>query len=153
MQTQERDRSPFVIPRGRGKPMFRQLRVDADTARERFNVAKSYVNLTRALVEVAFPDIDHSAHSDLDTLLVLLSVLIGDGDGRPMSATKIAQFTAIPRPTVHRKLESLLSAQKIVRRGTVYHYAPAAMKPDPTEHLSKAVMQLCSTIDVSKMDT
>ena len=122
-----------------------QSHVDDNAALERLRIVKSYVKLTHALLEVAFPSAPQRAHADLDMLMVLMAVGIGEGDGRPMSPTKISHFTGIPRPTVHRKLKWLIKARKITRVGRVYHYARDGMNADPGNRLRRAVAELCGT--------
>lgn len=57
---------------------------------------------------------------DVDLLVVMLAVLIGDFEERPLSETKIAHYTGIARGTVQRKLATLIRRGVIERHGLVF---------------------------------
>jgi hypothetical protein len=114
---------------------YPQPRVGPETIETRLKAAKLYVDLTRTLKDIAYPPGAKSLRLDIETLLVVIAVFIGDGDDRPMTATKIAHFTELPRATVYRKLDQLIKLRKIVRVGRRYFYAENAMNPEPLDHL------------------
>ncbi|WP_155755013.1 helix-turn-helix domain-containing protein [Burkholderia pseudomultivorans] len=45
--------------------------------------------------------------SRADELVLLAAVFVGQAEGRPMNASKLAAYAGIPRPTVIRKLQAL----------------------------------------------
>jgi hypothetical protein len=50
-------------------------------------------------------------------IILLCAVMIGHADGRPMTASKLAAYVGMPRPTVFRRLQELMS------RGIIGHDA------------------------------
>lgn len=42
-----------------------------------------------------------------DELVLLAAVFVGQAEGRPMNASKLADYAGMPRPTVIRKLQAL----------------------------------------------
>ncbi|KVX10607.1 hypothetical protein WL01_22490 [Burkholderia ubonensis] len=42
-----------------------------------------------------------------DELVLLAAVFVGQAEGKPMNASKLATYAGIPRPTVIRKLQAL----------------------------------------------
>jgi len=57
----------------------------------------------------------------LETCFIGLCVAVGDLDGRPFSAAKIAAYVGVPRMTVIRKLAQLKSWGLIDREGMRYY--------------------------------
>jgi hypothetical protein len=114
-------------------------RVPPEQLRQRLKVARMYVNLTRTMHQLAFPKSKKGFGAELETMLVLMCVFIGDAEGRPMSASKIASFAGLPRATVYRRLEHLIRQKKIVRVGNAYHYAKDAVSPDPRGQLHRLI--------------
>lgn len=45
--------------------------------------------------------------SSADSILVISGIWIGEAEGRPMTAAKLAQFIGMPRGTVARKVKAL----------------------------------------------
>lgn len=123
---------------------YPQPRVDRDSISLRLKLAKALVGLTRLLADIAYPDGAQELVSDLDMLMVLVCVFIGDGEGRPMTATKISHFSGLPRSTVYRRLETLIKIKKIVRRGKNYFYAKNAMNPARDDALREFISRLCT---------
>lgn len=68
-------------------------------------VLNTWVTNTRTFTTLVFKSNDFGSHT-ADAIL-LASVFIGHMDGKPMTASKLAMFAGIPRPTVIRKLQSL----------------------------------------------
>lgn len=121
-----------------------QPRVPAADIKIRLEVARLYVDLTRALQEVAYPEVPRRSEPDLEMLMVTLCVFIGDAEGRPMSATKIASYSGLNRASVYRRLDSLKEMNKIERDGRVYRYVENAMEVDRNQLLSKIVDKFCA---------
>lgn len=109
---------------------------------DRLQVAKMYVHLTRAFKEVAYPRGVDIAGTDLETLMVLLCVFIGDAEGRPMTASNVVHYSGLARATVYRRLDTLLSMKKIVRTKNQYHYGEDVMNPDKYRELPKIIDKL-----------
>ena len=61
---------------------------------------------------------------DDTTALVYTAVSIGHGEGKPMNATKLANFTHTPRTTVLRKLDRLIELGVVRKDGHNYLLAP-----------------------------
>jgi DNA-binding IclR family transcriptional regulator len=59
--------------------------------------------------------------SRLETFFIGLCIAIGDIDGRPFSAAKIAAYLGVPRTTVIRRLHRLKSEGLIDRQGRRYY--------------------------------
>lgn len=123
-----------------------QRRVSGEMAAYKLQVAKSYLDLTRAMVACFLPGSPHELGPNIESIIILLAVLIGDGEGRPMNATKLAHFTSISRPTVHRRLKNLLKQGKVMRRGDDYYFADDGMNPDLDPDIAKAISKLCSPL-------
>src|SRR5262245_54782625 len=105
-------------------------RAPAEQIRERLKIARLYVAMTRTLHEVTFPQSGNGYGAELESLLVALCVFIGDAEGRPMSASKIALHAGLPRASVYRRLERLTKLKKIVRVGRSYHCSESAVASD-----------------------
>jgi hypothetical protein len=73
----------------------RQSLVTNGKLRERLGIAMAYVELTRVMCEMGFGGEIH-----METLLTALCVFIGEAEGRPTTATKIAQHSGLPRATI-----------------------------------------------------
>jgi IclR helix-turn-helix domain len=117
--------------------LHRQSRVTAEQIRERLKVVRLYLALTRTIHELAFPKTADSFGAEIETLLVTVCVFIGDAEGRPMTASKIAIQAGLPRASVYRRLERLTKLKKIVRVGRTYHFAENALTPDENGRLRK----------------
>ncbi|MGA4421490.1 helix-turn-helix domain-containing protein [Ralstonia nicotianae] len=50
-------------------------------------------------------------------VLLLVGVAIGDAEGKPMTAYKLAQYIGMPRPTVIRRLARMARAGLVQRDG------------------------------------
>lgn len=110
---------------------------------ERLNIVRLYVSLTRASYELAFPQ-RKPFGADLDTLIVLMGVFLGDAEGRPTTVTKIASYCGLPRATVYRRLEVLIKLKKVERAGHRYYFAEGAVTPDKHRKLERIIDEYCS---------
>jgi hypothetical protein len=91
--------------------------------RERLAITRLYVELSHELRESVFRGKDGDA--DVGTLLLVgCAVVVGHAEGRPMNASKIAGYVALPRTTVLRKLNRLMELEAVARRGRNYFVAP-----------------------------
>lgn len=101
-----------------------------------------YVGLTRASYEIAFPT-RKTFGADLETMLVLMGVFLGDAEGRPTSVTKIAAYCGLPRASVYRRLGDLIELKKVERVGRNYFLAEGAVTPDRQQKLSRIIDVYC----------
>lgn len=113
---------------------FQQSHVTSAQLQERLEVARMYVALTREMLEIAFPG---NSRADLETLLVLICVFIGDAEGRSTTATKVASHSGLSRTAVYRRLDLLQKLKKIVRTGDTYHIAAGALSADANGRLAR----------------
>lgn len=114
-----------------------QSRFSTEQICERLKMARLYLALTRAISELVFPQTASSFGAEIETLLVMLCVFIGDAEGQPMNASKIATQAGLPRASVYRRLERLTRLKKVVRVGRNYHCAENALTPDENGRLRK----------------
>lgn len=121
------------------KMKFPQTRVAQEEIPGRLQMVRAYIALTRIMHGMAFPDAKKGFGGDLETLLVLMCVFVGDADGRPMSASKIANYSGLTRATVYRRLECLMAIGKIVRVNNVYYCAKDVVTPDIDGKLAKTL--------------
>jgi len=103
--------------------------------KKKLNVARIYLALTREFLERAFP----SGKEDLEALLVLICIFIGDAEGRSTTATKLASHSGLSRTAVYRRLEFLVRIKKIIRIGDSYHLATGALVADEQGKVSKII--------------
>lgn len=113
---------------------FPQTHVSPAELRERLEVARMYVALTRELLGLAFPN---ATRADMEALLVLICVFIGDAEDRSTTATKVASHSGLSRQAVYRRLERLRKLKKIVRIGSNYHIAPGSVAADEHGRIAK----------------
>lgn len=93
--------------------------------------------------------------SALETQVITMAVSLGQLEGRPMSASKIAGYVGIPRTTVLRKLQALVAAGLVVRgtRGA-YAFGPAAIdRPQVLQFITGAIRLIHrASAELSKLD-
>lgn len=88
-------------------------------APQRLAICKLWLDAIRDLVGVHF---DHDQFgAAAGELMLCIAVLIGQLEGRPMSVSKLATYTGVPRVTAIRKLRSL-HERKIISRAESGHY-------------------------------
>jgi hypothetical protein len=96
--------------------------------------------------ELSFPEDRAGFGSNLELLLVFIGVFIGDAEGRPTSATKIANHCGLSRSTVYRRLEELIAKKKVVREGRSYFIAPGAAPIDAENLLPRVLEKFPATV-------
>lgn len=74
-------------------------------ARQRALVAVAMLDVLRAFGAAYLGRKRFGTHAD--ELVLLAAVFVGQAEGRPMNASKLAAYAGIPRPTVIRKLKAL----------------------------------------------
>lgn len=92
---------------------------------QRIETAKAMLDLLRMFSAGLVPPDRFGAQAG--DLVLFAGLLIGTAEGRPMNASKLAQFVGIPRPSVIRKLGELVSAGKVVRQGGGFILAPSLL--------------------------
>jgi CRP-like cAMP-binding protein len=83
---------------------------------ERLALAKAYISLNRIMSDSVFGE----EPADQSLLLIGCAIMVGHAENKPMNATKIAHYIAMPRSTVVRKLNEFLRAGVIARHGNLY---------------------------------
>jgi DNA-binding transcriptional ArsR family regulator len=94
------------------------VRKPSPSANPRYLVAKALLDIFRiAARHDETGDTGPAPH--IESLLLLWTIYIGQAESRPFSASKIALYTGMPRPSVIRKLAPLVEAGKVekTRRG------------------------------------
>ncbi len=80
-------------------------RCEIRNARQRALLASAMLDVLRAFGAAYLGHKRFGARAD--ELVLLAAVFVGQADGRPMNASKLADYAGIPRPTVIRKLKAL----------------------------------------------
>jgi hypothetical protein len=117
---------------------------------ERRIVAKTFIDLTRLMRSVVFEDVpvEPADPSSATALLVSAAILIGHVEGRPMNASKLSLYLALPRTTVLRHLRELQRLGVIKNRNGWYELteeraaASSPHIPSAIRVLSKACTSL-----------
>jgi DNA-binding transcriptional ArsR family regulator len=107
---------------------------------ERRIVAKTFIDLTRMMRSVVCEDVPMGPADPNSTtaLLVSAAILIGHVEGRPMNASKLSLYLALPRTTVLRHLRELQRLGVIKNHNGEYELTEeraAASSP----HIPKAI--------------
>jgi hypothetical protein len=102
---------------------------------ERNRLAYLYVELSREMARTIGVMDMFGTYADM--LLVACGVVIGHTEGRPFTASKLAQFVGIPRTTALRKLETLVSLGVIEQKANKY-----CLSPQRLEFSDEAVQRL-----------
>lgn len=90
-----------------------------------------------------------------DEIILTAAIYVGQHEGCPMTATKLADYSGIPRPTVVRKLEALRK-RGVVRKNEGHAYLTTeAMQTEAFQAAMKsAAMQVVqAAYALSKMDS
>jgi DNA-binding transcriptional ArsR family regulator len=91
---------------------------DSALLQARYTTAMTMLSFLRAVALVRFRG-ELGPH--MITILLGMAVFIGQHEGRPFTAHKLAQYVGIPRQTVARRLERMAEAGIVERRGTHYY--------------------------------
>jgi len=76
--------------------------------------------MTPALHKAVAPDRQQEFGSRTVLLLIAAAVFLGTIEGRPLTASKLAAYVGMPRPTVIRRLRILSRGGSVERVGTAY---------------------------------
>lgn len=107
-----------------------QTHVATDVIQERLDLCRWYLSLTRTMHELTFPLDKAGFGSSMELMLVFIGVFIGDAEGRPTTATKIAVHCGMARASVYRRLKQLMAMGKVTRERRNYYIAPGAAPID-----------------------
>lgn len=119
----------------------------------RLPVVRLAITMIRSATKIYFRSDRYGATAD--ELIICLAIFIGQAEGRPMNAGKLAQYAGVPRPSAIRKLASL------EKRGIVSHVDGAYLIPESVIN-SEVAMTLARRVrrrliekatKVSKMDS
>lgn len=122
-----------------------QYPVPVDTIQERLDLCRWYLALTRTMHDLTFPKKRGGYGSDMELMLVLMCIFIGDAEGRPTSATKISNHCGLSRTTVYRCPEKLIALKKVARDGRNYFLAPGAAAIDAKNALPAILAKFPAT--------
>jgi DNA-binding IclR family transcriptional regulator len=91
-----------------------------------------------------------------DDVLLCAALFIGQYEGRPMTAAKIAAYIGMPRPSAIRKLEGLM-VRGIVTQSAAKHWVIASDKREIEARANIVVPAVCrriakATAELSKLD-
>lgn len=96
-----------------------------DYARERLVIARLVLAIMRARAEHYYPELGLAASYELQ--MVATAVFIGHLGQHPLGATEIGRMIGMPRPTVLRKLATLIRRGIVVKKGRGYCLVPEAV--------------------------
>lgn len=88
-------------------------------------------------------------------LLLCSAIVIGQSEGRPMNASKLAEFAGIPRSSVIRRLAELEKAGLLEKAGNVYRVRPEVPNRPRVKAASVEARKLviAAAAKLSKMDS
>jgi hypothetical protein len=89
-------------------------------ARQRLVMIRFMIDTMRIL-HGAYAPIQEPFGTRLETFFVGFCVVLGDIEGKPLSASKIAAYLHMPRTTVMRRLKRLENWDIVYRHGRRYH--------------------------------
>lgn len=123
-------------------------------AEQRLVVAKTVLSIMRAFAVVYIKN--ERFGSCADDCFLSFAIFVGQVEGKPMSASKLAEFAGLPRPTVVRKLAGLK------RRGIVeatdsgvFRLNPAVLNSDASVSEGRRIRRqfIRAAAELSKMDS
>lgn len=112
------------------------------------------IDMMRGAYTAYFDDDNLASNSDL--LLLCMAVGVGQMEGKPMSALKLAQYIGMPRPTAMRKLAEL-QALGLIQRPTRSKYTFGILETPSPVHarviaaLDRRVRD--ASTELSRLDT
>jgi hypothetical protein len=86
---------------------------------QRLTLCRLMIDIMRT-VHGAYAPAEQTFGGKMETWFIGLCVAIGDIEGKPFSASKIAAYMRMPRETVRRKLDLLQRWSLVERRGQHY---------------------------------
>jgi hypothetical protein len=112
----ERCLEAFRPPEGRAEAMTQKI----NAARQRLVMIRLMIDAMRSL-HGAYAPTQEPFGTRLETFFVGFCVALGDIEGKPFSASKIAAYLHMPRTTVMRRLKRLENWDIVYRHGRRYH--------------------------------
>lgn len=91
-----------------------------------------------------------------DEAVLLLAIFVGQAEGRPMGASKLAEFAGLARPTVVRKLRELEADGSVMRDADGCYIIPVSKLNSPAvmNAVDKSIKTIVKSADqLSKLDT
>lgn len=118
-------------------------------------VAKLVLDIFRTFSEEVFSTPKICRYSD--ELLLTCGIYVGQHEGRPMTAAKLANYMGMPRPTVVRKVRALEQAGIVSITGQRRHIIMSAHRradggAETLRRMDSMVLQAAREL-LSKMDT
>jgi DNA-binding transcriptional ArsR family regulator len=121
---------------GAGRSEFKRHLVSSRIA-ARAAIARMVIALLRNTCTAFFPG--KRLNETIDLRYVATCVFLAQVDGRPLSATKLARATGMPRPTLLRKLGVLMDIGYIKRVGRLYFVTEKANLPNLPQVVARNV--------------
>lgn len=125
-------------------------------AQRRAALARMHIDLTLAFHATSFAPGQEPDETDANQALVAVAVMLGHADDRAMNASQIATLLRMPRTSVLRRLEMLISHGLIRRIDTKYYLdAQRAKKIPYLERFNLILAQGFAVLGpgLSEMDT
>ncbi len=122
-------------------------------AQHRKVVLKMTIEILRLFCKAYF-DGDRPADRVNDVLIVA-AIVVGQVEGHPLNASKVAEWVAMARPTVIRRLAALEKKGVLVRDGRVFKACHEVVNSDPVVAAGVKARELIFTAcaQLSKLDT
>lgn len=122
-------------------------------AAQRAFIIKQTMELWRAASRAWFGEERFATRAD--DLFLCWSILVGQIEGRPMNASKLAEFSGLPRPTVLRKVRKLEAEGIVARAGGDFCIVPEFANSEPLTELARHMVRAVKDggAKLSKMDT
>jgi DNA-binding MarR family transcriptional regulator len=90
---------------------------DSALRQARYTIAMALLAALRAISLVRYQG---ELGPNIVGIVLAMTVFIGQFEGRPFTAHKLAQYLRMPRPTVTRKLDRMVRDGVLERQGTYY---------------------------------
>jgi len=103
-------------------------------AREREIIVRLFLGMIREVYSHRFKG-QTGIHvgAQMEAIFITMAVMVGQFEHCEMSAFKIAQYLAMPRRTVTRKLAWLVEQRQIIKTGHTYRLNPDRFPNSPAE--------------------
>jgi DNA-binding MarR family transcriptional regulator len=90
---------------------------DSELRRARYTTAMALLAALRAISVVRYQG---ELGPNIVPIVLAMAVFVGQYEGRPFTAHKLAQYLRMPRPTVTRKLDKMVKDGVLERQGSYY---------------------------------
>jgi DNA-binding transcriptional ArsR family regulator len=108
--------------------------------RERAQIARLFLNLMRTSRNALAPGMTLYKWSGY--VAIGSQVLIGQAQGRPLTASDIARHLEMPRPTVLRRLKTMTKLGIVERKGRLYFRGSARAADETHDHMQEQMRNL-----------